>query len=165
MHEDNKLDDLSSENRLTQRQLVLKPMVDAYFEWIKSKSLQITKNSKIGKALSSYSIHQEKYLRTFLDDGDVPMDNNAAEQAIRPFTLGRKNFVLIESDNGAKASAMIYSLVETAKTNNLNPHKYFELLLTELPEHIDDKNLKFLDDLMPWSSKVQEACRNLLKNS
>lgn len=164
MHEDNKLDDLSSDDRLTQRQLIIKPMVDAYFAWVKSKALQVTKNSKIGKALS-YSIHQEKYLRTFLNDGDVPMDNNAAEQAIRPFTLGRKNFVLIESDNGAKASAMIYSLVETAKANNLNPHKYFELLLNEFPNHMDDTNLNFLDSLLPWSERVQQECHNLLKNS
>jgi len=164
MHKDNEFDDLSSEDRLKQRQLVIKPMVDAYFEWVKSKSLQVAKNSKTGKALA-YSIHQEKYLRTFLNDGDVPMDNNSAEQAIRPFTLGRKNFVLIESDNGAKASAMIYSLVETAKANNLNPYKYFELLLSELPQHMDDNNLNFLDNLLPWSDRVQEECHNLIKNS
>lgn len=164
MHKDNELDDLPSEDRLKQRQLVIKPMVDDYFAWVKLKSLQVTKNSTIGRALS-YSIHQEKYLRTFLDNGDVPMDNNSAEQAIRPFTLGRKNFVLIESDNGAKASAMIYSLVETAKANNLNPYKYFELLLTEIPQHMDDKDLNFLDDLLPWTDRVQEECQNLIKNS
>lgn len=66
------------------------------------------------------------------------MDNNYAEQAIRPFTIGRKNFVLIESSNGARASAMIYSLVETAKTNQLNVYEYFELLLTEIPKHMND---------------------------
>ena len=57
----------------------------------------------------AYSINQEKYLRVFLDDGSVPMDNNRAEQAIRPFTIGRKNFVLIDSSNGAKANGMLYS--------------------------------------------------------
>ena len=72
------------------------------------------------------------------------MDNNYAEQAIRPFTVGRKNFVITESDKGAKASAFIYSLAETAKANNLNTYKYFELLLTEMPKHMDDKNLSFL---------------------
>lgn len=164
MHEDNKLDDLPSNDRLKQRQLVIKPMVDAYFQWVNEKYLQVTSNSKIGKALA-YSIHQEEYLRTFLDNGDVPMDNNSAEQAIRPFTLGRKNFVLIESDNGAKASAMIYSLVETAKANNLNPYKYFEMLLKEIPQHMEDKSLSFLDGLLPWTERVQEECRNLIKNS
>ncbi|MBP5414174.1 MAG: transposase domain-containing protein, partial [Lachnospiraceae bacterium] len=91
--------------------------------------------------------------------------NNYAEQAIRPFTIGRKNFVLIESENGAKASAVLYSLVETAKANNLNTYKYFEMLLKELPEHLDDKDLRFIDNLMPWSKRVQEECQSQYKKS
>ena len=73
------------------------------------------------------------------------MDNNYAEQAIRPFTIARKNFVLMESDNGAKASAMIFSLAETAKANSVNTYVYFELLLSEIPKHMGDHDLKFLD--------------------
>lgn len=119
-------------------------------------------NSVIGKALA-YSINQEEYLRKFLDDGNIPMDNNYAEQAIRPFTVGRKNFVIIESDNGAKASAILYSLVETAKANQLNTYKYFELLLTEIPKHMDDKDLSFIDKLLPWSDFVQKKCPCLYK--
>ena len=125
---------------------------------------QVTHNSTIGKALA-YSIHQEDYLRVFLSDGNIPMDNNYAEQAIRPFTVGRKNFVLIESSRGAKASAILYSLVETAKANNLNTFEYFNLLLTEIPKHMDDKNLRFLDDPMPWSPKVQNECPSRYKKS
>ena len=82
-----------------------------------------------------------------------------------PFTLGRKNFVIIESDKGAKASAVLYSLVETAKANQLNTYKYFELLLTEIPKHMEDKNLRFLDDLMPWSKRVQKECPSMYKKS
>ena len=67
-----------------------------------------------------------------LSDGDVPMDNNYAEQAIRPFTIGRKNIVLIDSSNGARASSVIYHLIETVKANSLNVYRYFELLLTEM---------------------------------
>ena len=93
------------------------------------------------------------------------MDNNYAEQAIRPFTIGRKNFVLIDSSNGARASAIHYSLVETAKANQLNVYQYFELLLTEIPKHMDDKNLSFLDDLLPWSPTVQEKCPSRFKKS
>lgn len=107
-----------------------------------------------------YSINQEKYLRKFLCDGDIPMDNNPAERAIHPFTIGRKNFVLIESDHGAKASAMIYSLVETAKANNLNTYKYLEMLLTVIPNHMNDTNLDFIEALLPWSSVVQQECQN-----
>ena len=164
MHIDNTFDDLSNEDRLKQRQLILSEKVDAYFAWVKNKYIQVTQNSNIGKALA-YSINQEEYLRTFLTDGAVPMDNNYAEQAIRNFTIGRKNFVIIESSNGAKASAIIYSLVETAKANGLNTYKYFELLLTEIPNHMDDKNLDFINNLLPWSKYVQDKCPSQYKKS
>lgn len=154
---DNTFDDLPVSDRQKQRQLVLSEKVDAYFAWTKQKYTQVTQNGSIGKALA-YSINQEKHLRVFLSDGNIPMDNNYAEQAIRPFTLGRKNFVLIESSNGAKASAVLYSLVETAKANGLNTFEYFNLLLTEIPQHVDDNNLRFLDNLLPWSPLVQKAC-------
>lgn len=164
MHIDNDFDDLSPEDRLNQRRLKLSEKVDDYFAWVKHKYDQVTHNSVIGKALA-YSLNQEPYLRTFLDDGAVPMDNNYAEQAIRPFTLGRKNFVLIESSNGAKASAMLYSLAETAKANQLNTYQYFELLLSEIPKHMEDKDLSFIDDLLPWAPKVQEQCPSRFKKS
>ena len=164
LHLDTEYDDLSVEDRKKQRQLVLKPKDDAYFAWVKQKYMQATHNSNIGKALA-YSINQEPYLRTFLNDGAVPMDNNYAEQAIRPFTVGRKNFVLMESSNGAKASAMIYSIVETAKANQLNVYQYLELLLTEIPKHMDDNNIRFIDDLLPWSPSIQEKCPSKYKKS
>ena len=164
LHTDNGYDDLSNTDRKKMRQRELKEKVDAYFEWAKLKYTQVTHNSVIGKALA-YSIHQEKYLRTFLNDGKVPPDNNYAEQAIRPFTIARKNFVLMESSRGASASAMIFSIAETAKANQLNTYEYFELLLTELPKHQDDKDLRFLDDLLPWSKKVQEKCPSRFKKS
>ena len=90
------------------------------------------------------------------------MDNNYAEQAIRPFTIGRKNFIMIESSNGAKASAILYSLVETAKANMINTFEYFNLLLTKIPQHMDDKDFKFIDDLLPWSP---ESRRNVLADT
>lgn len=162
MHIDNSFDDLSASDRKKQRQLRLQKKVDDYFAWVKLKYSQVTQNSVIGKALA-YSINQEKYLRVFLTDGKVPMDNNYAEQAIRPFTLGRKNFVIIESENGAKASAMLYSIVETAKANQLNPYKYLELLLTEIPHHMEDTNTAFMEDLLPWSKRIQQECASQFK--
>jgi len=164
MHIDNGFDDLSNRDRKKQRQLVLQEKVDDYFAWAKLKYSQVTHNSVIGKALA-YSINQEEYLRKFLTDGRIPMDNNYAEQAIRPFTIARKNFVLMESDNGAKASAMIFSLAETAKANSVNTYEYFELLLSEIPKHMDDHDLRFLDDLLPWSKNVQEKCPSRFKKS
>ena len=164
MHIDNEFDDLSNSDRKKQRQHVLKDKVDAYFEWVKNKYNQVTHNSVIGKALA-YSINQEKYLRMFLTDGKIPMDNNYAEQAIRPFTIARKNFVLIESSHGAKASAILFSLAETAKANGINTYDYFNLLLTEIPEHQNDTNLDFLDKLLPWSPSVQKKCPSKFKKS
>ena len=71
----------------------------------------------------------------------------------------------MESSKGASASAMIFSIAETAKANQLNTYEYFELLLTELPKHQDDKDLRFLDDLLPWSKNVQEKCPSRFKKS
>ncbi|WP_177173963.1 IS66 family transposase [Butyrivibrio sp. TB] len=164
IHIDNEFDDLSNTDRKKQRQLVLQEKVDAYFEWVKAKYNQVTHNSVIGRALA-YSINQEEYLRMFLTDGRIPMDNNYAEQAIRPFTITRKNFVLIESSNGAKASAMIFSMTETAKANGINTFDYLEMLLTEVPKHQNDKNLGFLDKLLPWSKDVQKKCPSRFKKS
>ena len=151
IHIDNRFDDLPTFDQLKQRQLILTEKDDAYFTWVKLKYTQVTHNSTIGKALA-YSIHQESHLRTFLNDGDVPTDNKYAEQAIHPFD--RKNFILIETSNGARASAMIYSIVETAKANYLNVYQYFESLLTEIPKHMNGTDLKFIDELLPWAPRV-----------
>ena len=66
---------------------------------------------------------------------------------------------MIDTINGAKSSATIYSIAETAKANNLKPYEYFEYLLTEIPKHMDDTNLDFLEDLLPWSEKLPEECK------
>jgi len=86
------------------------------------------------------------------------MDNNATESTIRGFCIGRNNWKLIDTINGAQASAIIYSIAETAKANNLKPYDYFKHLLEELPKHMDDKNLDFLEDLLPWSLALPEVC-------
>ena len=80
------------------------------------------------------------------------MDNNAAEQAIRPFTVGRKNWVMIDTPRGAEASAVLYSLVETAKANNLRIYDYITYLLQELPKYIHDLSTEVPDNLLPWSN-------------
>lgn len=89
----------------------------------------------------------------------MPMDNNAAEQSIRGFCISKKNQVTIDTIAGAKSSAIIYSIAETAKANNLKPYDYFEYLLTEIPRHLDDTDRAFLDDLLPWSPNFSANCR------
>lgn len=161
-HLDNKLDDLCKTDRERQRRITVKPAVDAFFAWAKTEVSKVTAGSATYKGLQ-YCINQEQFLRVFLKNGDVPMDNNRAEQAIRPFTLGRKNWVMINTLRGAEASAILYSLVETARANNLRTYEYLTLLLEELIKHADDTNLDFIQNLMPWSEKVQSQCHSLKK--
>ena len=156
--EEGKLKDLTSEERLLQRQLVIKPLVDALFVYLKQQEPTVPKSGQLRKAYT-YILNQENYLRVFLEDGDVPMDNNASERAIRGFCIGKKNWQMIDTINGAKASAIIYSIAETAKANNLKPYDYFEYLLSEIPNHMDDKDNSFLEDLLPWSENLPERIR------
>ena len=149
--EEGKLNDLSSDERLKQRQAVIKPLVDAFFAYL--KTINVSKKDKFGDAVG-YARNQEKYLRVFLTDGDVPIDNNASERAIRGFCIGKKNWQMIDTIHGDKSSAIIYSIVETAKANNLKPFDYVQHLLEEIPKHMNDKDCSFLEDLLPWSEKL-----------
>ena len=156
--EEGKLKDLPSKERLAQRQVVIQPLVDALFAYLKQKKEQIVVKGKL-EAAFTYLLNQEKYLRVFLNDGDVPMDNNASERAIRGFCIGKKNWEVIDTINGAKTSAVIYSIAETAKANNLKPYEYFEHLLTVIPEHMEDTDRSFLEELLPWSPALPENIR------
>ena len=162
--EEGKLSDFSTEDRLMQRQLVVKPLVDAFFAYLKQNEPKIPKNGKIREAFT-YALNQESYLKVFLEDGDVPIDNNASERAIRGFCIGKKNWEMIDTVNGANSSAIIYSIAETTKANNLKPFDYFEYLLTEIPKHVDDKNTDFLAELLPWSDMLPENIRKPQKAS
>lgn len=156
--EEGKLNDLSSDERLKQRQAVIKLLVDAFFAYL--KTINVSKKDKFGDAVG-YALNQEKYLRVFLTDGDVPIDNNASERAIRGFCIGKKNWRMIDTINGAKSSAIIYSIVETAKANNLKPYDYVQYLLEEIPKHMNDKDCSFLEDLLPWSEKLPAGIRKV----
>ena len=132
------------QNRKKRRQSSVKPLVEAYFAWVKEKKAdgRVSEKSKTGRGLS-YSINQEKYLKVFLEDGNVPMDNNAAERAIKNFCIGRKNWLIIDTIRGAQSSAIIYSIAETAKANNLKPYEYFEYLLEEISSFCTEYSLFF----------------------
>ena len=92
------------------------------------------------------------------------MDNNLAEQAIRPFTIGRKNWVTTNSIEGARTNAVLYSLVETARANDLHVYNYIKYILEELVNHLDDIDGSFIKDLLPWSDKVRQKCPVLKKS-
>ena len=153
---------LPASERKKRRKLLVKPLVDAFFSWCREKAVLISPSSKTAEGIK-YCLNQEKYLRVFLTDPKIPMDNNLAEQAIRPFCVGKKNWKLIDTVHGAQASAMIYSIVETAKANELNIYQYFKHLLTEIPKHMDDTDLDFLDALLPWSKQLPDICKKKKK--
>ena len=137
--------------------------MDAFFAWVKEKINDgaILPKWKTAEGLN-YCFKLEKYLSVFLTDGNIPIDNSASERAIKPFCVGKKNWILINSEKGARASARAYSIAETAKANELKPYKYFEYLLTELPLRMDDNGVidpESLDDLMSWSESIPEDCK------
>ena len=151
------LKDLTAEERYSRRQREVKPLVEAYFAWVHEQDPATILSQKTRDGLN-YSMNQEKYLKIFLEDGNIPIDNSATERAIRPFTIGRANWHIIDTVHGAESSAVIYSLVETAKANNLKIYEYLKHLLTEIPKHIDDTSMDFLEDLLPWSEKLPKEC-------
>lgn len=138
-------------------------MVEDFFAWVKEQLSQCTvpPKSKTGQGLQ-YLVNQELYLKVFLTDGDVPIDNSASERSIRTFCIGKKNWMFHNTANGASANAMVYSISETAKLNSLRPYYYFRHILTELPKRYDVNgkiNPAELDDLMPWSEELPDECR------
>jgi len=159
---ENSLRELSPQERLEERQTSIKPLVEEYFAWVK-KCLSNTVVPPKGKTASGlqYSVNQEEYLKVFLTDGEVPIDDSASERALRNFTIGRKNWMTINTIRGAQASAIIYSITETARANNLNVYYYISYLLTELPKIINkDGNIEQskLEPLMPWSKTLPADC-------
>ena len=143
----------SEEDQITDLHLHVKPLVDEFFEFLKDNYYTLPARSKTGEAFS-YALNQEETLRTFLDHPNVPMDSNAAEQAIRPFTTGRRNWVMIDTIRGAKASAAYYSIIETAKANHLNTHKYMTYMLEQLPIVSKSNDKSEYLRIMPWSDSL-----------
>lgn len=159
---DKELADLTPDERRLKRQISVQPLVKAYFGFLSDNKHLVLPKSKTAKGFE-YSLNQQKYLETFISDGEVPMDNNSAEQSIRPFCIGKKNWVMIDTISGAKASAIAYSLAETAKANNLKPYDYFKYLLEVIPEHMEDTNLDFCENLLPWSKNLPDEIRKVVK--
>lgn len=157
-HAESELKGLSPEERLDRRRQEVKPLLEAYFAWAESIVDTVAPNSALAKGLK-YSLNRKDELSMILEDGEIPLDNSASERAIRPFTIARKNFVLIDTVHGAEASAIIFSLVETAKANGLKIYEYLKYLLTEIPKHMDDHDDSFVEDMLPWSDNLPEECR------
>lgn len=151
------LRDATPEERLAARVERSKPIVDDFKEWLETESKLVLPKSVLGTALT-YCKNQWPKLIRFLTDGRLEIDNNRAERSIKPFVIGRKNWLFANTARGAKSSAVIYSIVETAKENGLNPSSYLEYLFERLP-NIDHTDTAAIDSLLPWGEAVQSALR------
>lgn len=146
------LKDKPPDERYQQRQAVAIPIIEKLQQWLEKSLPQVLPSSAIGKALT-YLKNQWVRLIRYVDDGHYPIDNNPAENAIRPFTIGRKNWLFANSQAGANASANLYSLVETAKANGLNPYAYLKHLFIELP---NADGVEAFEKLLPWKVNKEQ---------
>ena len=139
-HEENLLENMTAEERKEQRFVKVKPLLDAFFAWL--ETVPVTGGSKLSQAVN-YALNERKYLYTFLENGNVPIDNNRVENAIRPFAVGRKNWLFSNTANGAKDSAAIYSVIATAQANGLDTEAYLTELFSKPAGTL----------LMPWRTE------------
>lgn len=149
-----KLEGLSDEKRRDQRRFLSKPIVDAYYAWLET----IFKPAgKLKKAI--YSLNQREFLCVFLGHGEIEISNNQVENGIRPIVVGRKNWLFCDTQAGANASVIVFTVLETAKANGLNTEAYLNHLLTVLPERFAADPLAVVDDLLPWTEEMQISFR------
>ena len=123
------------------------PLLEEYKAWLDKSILQVPPKSALGKAIA-YSLNQWPKLTRYLEDGHLNIDNNRAERAVKPFVIGRKNWLFSNTASGAHASSILYSIVESAKANNLVPFDYLNHVISVLSERQDDQNL---NELLPWN--------------
>lgn len=153
---------LSYDERKQKRQEASRPVLDAFWAWVEKTSALATTNEKLTQALV-YSRNQRKYLETFMEDGRLPISNNLCEANIKPFATARRAWLFADTPKGAKANAILYTLVETARANGLNVYEYLKYLLTELPNSQYLEYPEILDQYLPWSVELPGKCR--LKHS
>ena len=148
--------ELPSDERLSKRKERLAPLMMSFFDWCRNQS--VLPESKLGSAIT-YALKYEETFKTVLADGSLVLSNNLAERAIKALVLGRKNWLFSQSFEGAKSSAIILSLLETAKRNGLDSEKYLTYLLEKLPNEESFAKKAVLEAYLPWSETVQANCK------
>jgi transposase len=146
---------LSPSKRRKKRQKYSKPIVEKFLNWVETSPF-FGKNA-LAKA-AEYTLNRANGLKAFLNDGRIEIDNNPAENAIRPNVIGWKNWLFSVSEAGAKANAICLSIAETAKSNGVDFYEYIKKLLTDLPNIGIHQNPEILNQYMPWSKMIQEEC-------
>ena len=154
--------EMSPEERYQERQKQAKPLLEAFFEWLHSLEDKVSSSTKIGKAVG-YALNQEVYLRRYLEDGHLPIDNNDCERRLKNFAIGRRGWLFAKSIRGAEASAVIYSITETALMNGLKPYNYLAYVLDEMRKLPDFPSEEAIQALLPWSPTLPEICRTRIE--
>lgn len=129
-------------------------LVEKFFDWCEKNQGRAVPKSLTGKAIA-YALGQKKSLTAFLEDPRLELTNNAAERAIKPFVIGRKNWLFANTEKGAQAAAVIYSVVETAKENLLKPFDYLKYIF----DCLRNVDFKSFEDFLPWNGKIPECIR------
>lgn len=142
---------LTAEERLIQRKEKSGPILEAYWTWLYT----IPRPTGKLKDAVTYAQNQKAHLSAFLEHGEIEISNNQVENAIRPFVVGRKGWLFADTPQGAEASAIIYSLMETAKANSLRLDDYLLHLLSIMPERAEQNKDFKMDDLLPWSEEMK----------
>ena len=148
------LKDLEPEERQIQRMELERPVLDAFWKWV--DGMNALGGSKLAKAVN-YAQNQRPYMENYLLDGRCSISNNAAERAVKSYVMGRKNFLFHDTVKGARASAVVYTLVETSKANGLNIRLYLETVITRMLDYKNEPD-SILEELMPWSEAMQQSC-------
>lgn len=141
--------------RLKLRGSQSKAVLEEFYVWLDELSRKTLPQSLLGKAIT-YAQNQKEFLCNFLKDGRIQLSNNLAEQSIKMFVIGRKNWLFSNTENGAASSALIYSVIQTAIANQLKPMDYLEYIFEQIQL---EKNLQ-IEDLLPWSEKIPDRCKN-----
>ena len=142
----------SPEERVRLRQLKAKPGLDDLDQWLGHQLTRISGKTPLAEAIR-YAITRLKRLRPYLDHGILELDNNTAERGMRAIAIGRKNWLFAGSERGGRSAAIVYTLIETAKLNGVDPQAW----LTDVLGSIADHKITRLDELMPWSYAAKSA--------
>jgi transposase len=143
---------VTAEERLAVRRERSRPVVERFHTWLEALAPQVLPEGRLGKAVR-YTLGQWPKLVVFLEHGEIPLDNNRCENAIRPFVVGRKGWLFSDTVPGARASATLYSLVETAKANGVEPHAYLSAVFARLP-HLT--TVEDYEALLPWNIRAAQ---------
>ena len=154
--EENRLKEMTAEERLAARKELVAPKVDAFFAYVRSLNDSEEVFSDRMKKAIQYAVNQENSLRRFLTDGNIPCDNGHVERVIRSYSIGRANWLFADTIDGAKVNAIMYSIVETAKANHVNVQYYLQYLFEQIPLRRARGEQDFMADMMPWSEAYQK---------